>query len=63
MPNNKYWGIPGQWAYDGNCCYDNNNKCYCADCFYYGPDYTNCVIPTASNPPLKWNGTTWVLDV
>ena len=60
MPN--YIGVPGVFATDGCGCYDNNNNCYCADCYYYGKDANNCSIVGNKNlKPIKWDGNNWVL--
>lgn len=63
-----YKGYPGNWATDGNGCYDADGKCYCGDCYYYGEDYVNCVYAgdywhNKNLKPVKWDGNQWILDI
>lgn len=46
---------------DGNGCYDENGKCYCAECYYYGADRVNCANAgvTKNSVPVRWNGESW----
>ena len=39
----KYKKLEENHYTDGNGCYDSKGNCFCAECFYYGPQAVNCM--------------------